>query len=251
MIMVKYSAIIDIIDSYLEKTHDGTSMSKINSSLDNFAEKYGQIKDHEEISFYTDNGKEIMHLVGQEHGVDDKTLKPLTDKLEEENYTDVHVDHNHPTVWDTNVPTFLSENDMLTLMETNNDGDYIYRSISAESPNGSRMTIIRNDKFNNEDHTMFKEVIQKINRESLHYSIITYKDAHMKALQQLSKEYTGNNKKEYLKSKEFHKKADDLAIKKVGTLEDYLKNQGLYDELSSVNCKLRIKQPKWELLYGN
>ena len=259
--MDTYDLILKTITEEITKCNDGTSIPKaVTKALDNFAQQYANLKDHEEISFYTENGEEITHIVGQEHGVDEKTLEEIDKKLFEENYTNVNVDHNHPTVWDKFVPTFLTENDMANLKEKNSNGDYIYRSVSAESPNGSRMTILRNNKFSEADYPLFEKTIEEINTYGLRYSISHYKSVHMKVLTEMTKDfekwyYSKENEDlhmdtyEYLNSRKFQEEAHRRTIEKIGTLEDYLEKQGLLSDLEKANCKLRIKNPNWDKIY--
>ena len=64
--MVKYKHIIKSIEEYINKTHDGTSMGKINDQLNQFAQsqigEIDKIGGKEHLQIYDQKGKMETHI---------------------------------------------------------------------------------------------------------------------------------------------------------------------------------------------
>lgn len=226
--------VILAIEDYLEKTHDGTSLGKVRNSLNEFAQKYNQL-DHEEASIYGTDGKKLKHI-NQKHSTQ-VDLNEITDYLNKEGITGCHIDHNHPiNHYEDSVPSPLSIPDMDMLRIKNDKGEYIYQSISAESKNGYRMTLIRNNNFSPEDEPKFQ-----ITTGHLNESCRAYYDA----FKQTSKRWANQHAKEYADKgyslDQFEKECTKQTLKELGSFEDFIFNERNYNHsFEQCNCKLRI-----------
>lgn len=230
-----YDNTIKIIEDYLmEKTHDGTSMGRIKKPLNQFAEKYSQL-DHEEASIYDKDGKELEHInQNKDTSVD---LNEMTEYLNKEGITGCHIDHNHPILhYKDVIPSPLSIPDMDMLRIKNDDGEYIYQSISCESMNGYRMTLLRNNKFSEKDEARFQT-------ETAHFDESCR--AYYEAFTKMSKDWGTHHMKEYYEQgyslEEFRDACTKYALGELGSFEDFIFEQRNYDKaFEECNCKLRI-----------
>ena len=231
--MVKYKTILKIINETV-KTHDGTSLGKVRNNLNRFARKYNQL-DHEEASIYNADGKEIKHLTQNES--DQVDLNKITEQLDNEGVTGCHIDHNHPILHYADViPSPLSIPDMDMLRIKNKNGDYIYQSISCESKNGYRMTLIKNKNFNEQDEKLFQIETSHFNESCNDY---------YEAFRKHSKDWSHAHAKEYHEKgytlEEFRKESIKQTISELGTFEDFIFHERGYDKaFKNCNCKLRI-----------
>ena len=146
--MITYEIIVKSIDDAILKcSSDGTTFPKeVSKELDNFIKTYGNLEDHEELSLYDNKGNLLTHEVGEAHGVG-------VDLDQYDNFEGMHVFHNHPTLFTDNLPTYLSVADMKTLLRSNYEGNNLLKSVTAVSPNGSRMTLIKTNDFDFDDNT--------------------------------------------------------------------------------------------------
>lgn len=232
-IMPKYSTILKVIEKSINKTHDGTSMGQIKSSLDKFANEYrnkkveyGRILSPKgfELKTLTNNKKKYVEIPNS-------VLKGLDDF----GYSNLHFDHNHPENLD--FPTYLSYEDTALLLLKTKKGEYFFRSVSAETPNGWRMTIIKNNNFTeaNEQDLMFKTL--KTHRTCQKYHKL-YNNSLKKNMDKVADDCIKNSKK--ITKREMRKIASEITFKEIGTLQNYLKDEGCFKELEDVNCKLRF-----------
>lgn len=244
--MVKFKSIIKVINDYIIKTHDGTSMSLIKPLQKEFAEKHKNIKTHEAVIFWDNEGNELNYIKGKIDKNNPKssyrvTVREYLNQLKDSDYYDLHADHNHHSHYLYGIPTYLTCSDMYKLLIKNKNDKHVFRSISAEAPNGSRMTIIRGNKFNaNTDELFYLNTINKIDKACSNYyglyvsQVFSDTDKEQNRNTKLNINYNYNS---------LHKKSVEKFVKENGTLEHYLKSQGLYDDLAKINCKIRIKQP--------
>ena len=113
----------------------------------------------EKLCVINNNGEVVYTKNGTSNQVKDNEDKIY--KLREK-YGMLHATHNHPSTENDTlpygiIPTMLSEADAKQLLRVRafDDGrftplkfDYFYKSITAESPNGSRVTLMKNNDFN-------------------------------------------------------------------------------------------------------
>lgn len=222
-----------VVSNFEEKCAvDGTSFSKeLSNELKKFHKNYGGLTDHEELSLYDSKGNLLTHEVGEAHGVG-------VDLMSYDDYEDLHVFHNHPTLFSDNIPTYLSYNDMITLMLSNYEGSNLLKSVTAVSPNGSAMTLIKTKDFDFNDNA--PNVMKQLTNQCADYYEL-YTDKVIDYMTNKAIEYQENTGKT-IRATEFRQEANNHVIKEMGTLQSYLKDNGVFDELASVNLKLKIKK---------
>ena len=231
--MPKYQYIIRTIEEY-SKTHDGTSLGTIRTSLDKISPKIRN-KKKEQAYIIDEEGNIIQHKKGTKNGVeiDENTLK-------EEKHKNLHVTHNHPSdLTLDNIPTTLSEDDMEALLTKNNDDDYLFRSISAESPNGTRITLIHNNNFNEADENNYRNAMRKYIAKSFQYKTLILQKTKQ-AMYNKVQQYKADHPHESIPHMKMEIETRKEMIKEMGGLEDYFKKEGVFKAFEDCNCKLRI-----------
>ena len=231
--MVKYNTIIKIIEKELNKTHDGTNLKPIKSSLDKIAKKIRN-KKKEQAYLLDENGNIVLHKKGTKHGVE------WDEETELKGHTNLHITHNHPEgITIDDIPTTFSKADMLILRKKNNEGEYYYKSISAESPNGTRITLIKNNKFSTLDEDKYFQAT-----ENYSYACTDYNRMHREKVEEIMKEkikeIKSKDKYAPINHLQLHAKTQEEVTKEIGTLNDYLKEKGIYKQFEKCNCKFRI-----------
>ena len=216
------------------KTHDGTSLGKIRHSLDNIAPKIRN-KKKEQAYILDENGNTIQHKQGTKNGVEIDT-----DTLQYENQKNLHITHNHPAEMTLDdIPTTLSHADLLILNTKNNDGDYIFRSISAEDPNGTRITLIRNNKFNETNEYDYQMAVNKYFNKSIQYKQLVLQKTKQIMFNKVQ-QYKVDHPHESIPHMKMEVETRKEVIKEIGTLKGYLKKEGAIKSFEDCNCKLRI-----------
>ena len=239
--MVKYKTILKIINETV-KTHDGTSLGKIRTPLDKIAEKIRE-KKKEQAYILDENGNIIQHKQGTKNEVELDT-----ETLKYENQKNLHITHNHPSeITLDDIPTTLSHADLLMLNTTNNNGDYIFRSISAEAPNGTRITLIRNNKFNESNEYDYQFAVNKYSRASTQYKKLVLQKTE-EAMFNKVQQYKTDHPHESIPHMELEVETRKEVIKEIGSLNSYLEKEGVLKSFEDCNCKLRITNNKvdWE-----
>ena len=242
MIMVQYKHIIQAIEQDINKTHDGTSMGKINDQLNQFAQS--QIGEIDKLG-----GKEHLQIYDQKGNPyfqepkdgDTHQIRVPTNELYKKGEKDLHLTHNHTTLMSDGMPTMLSQADTMALLEKNKDNKYIFQSITATTPNrnNSKITLLRKNKFSNEDHTQFKKATEKMRNEYVNYRK-QFQETVMKEEERMVNNYRKEHGKHSIRPFGFHDDAVKIAIEKHGTLDKHFKKTGVYDEIMKANCKLRV-----------
>ncbi len=226
---------------YTIKTHDGTSMGKINNALNNFAQsqigEVDKVGGKEHLQIYDSNGKPYFNTIKE--GSTYQVSVPTDDLREEKN---LHLAHNHTTLLEDGMPTMLSSGDTNILLEKNKDSDYIFQSITATSPSRRcpKVTLLRNNKFSEDDHPQFKKATEQMRDE---YS--RYREKFQNMVMKEEKKMVDEYMKEHphgIRPFRFHTDAVNVAYKECGTLDQHFKSNGVYDELEKANCKLRITE---------
>lgn len=249
--MVRYETIIRVMkEETLKCQTTGKNLHKgIRENFKRFYEKYGQLE-HEELDMMDEHGNILYHKVGKLTGVDPE----YEDSLKEEYYGRTHALHNHPEGMAT-IPPGLSDGDVSQLLMRNDNGsihpywttnetsDYIVRSITATSPNGGRMTLIRGNEFpgkwfGHEDAARTLTLIPTYYRGYYDRFIGNYK---LQARNEL-RNYPKSEWQGLIESPDFHEKISKKTIDNIGTLEEYYRDVGVYDNLEKIDCKLEIEE---------
>ena len=214
----------DDTKSHILKTHDGTSLGKLKSSFDKFQKEYGSLTTHEEMSIYDEYGNEIAHIKSDGMQVN---AKEVLDKLVKEGYKNIHVIHNHPRGFSGSLSTYLNKTDMLNIGKRDDDYGYLIRSISACSPNGSRMTFIHNDNFNPLNYKKLKNGLLEDMESEFLSQHQTYRDLYREKIKN---------------SDDSPKNINDNIIKSIGDLDRVMSTFGIDEMLDDCNCKVRWKK---------
>lgn len=240
--MVNYSTILKVIDEDIRKCGDGTYINKaVLQSLDKFAEKYRD-KNKENLAMFKYNGE--YAITGIIEGTWNHVKVPIF-KLASLNLKNIHITHNHPVPLTDGLHTMLSKNDCKLLLQTNFRGELMIRSISAETPTGGggRITLIRNNNFSEADKHKFYKATSKMRKSYDAYRDKFYSTINKEEIR-LFQEHMGRNPThgdvEWEEGR-FHEEAVKEGIKKMGTLEEHLRKDGVYDALENCNCKLKLE----------
>lgn len=242
------------------KTHDGTSMGSLNPKIETFADKhatakelvmdvydeggwrqgqsYGihpdlfpdkynfqKIKQIDDIDEGWDHDMDIIRNSGHEESIQpDPFTYELPHTYESEyNYNDQYVAPN--------------ELDLQQLTRKNDDGEYMFRSITMVSPNGSSITFVKNNKFNKEDEELYNELIKKFNEDN--------QDFVQEHEATLDRTYASLNGEEKYKGDNGRVLLLDDSVKEStkqnGTLYDHIKEQDWGVEFEKCNVKIRIR----------
>ena len=236
--MVNKEIIQKSLDDAISKCSDGTSFSKpLRKAMNGFQEEYGGLTDHEELSIFDNQGNLIQHEKGTEHSVEVDD-----DDLIDNNMKNLNVTHNHPTLFADKVPTYLSEGDMESLFQTNREGDDLYRSVTAVSPNDTSMTLIKTNKFSMKEAD--REKVWNAMMD-LHDACESYYDFYeervMDYMTMKAVEYQENHPGKFIRQSAFREEASNHTLQSMGTLRGYLKKHGVMDALGAVNLKVKLQ----------
>ena len=242
--MVKVKTVINVIDDYLEKCSDRTDIPRVvTKQFERFIDTYGQI-DHEEVSVYDENGNEIYHNVGKSHSV--RTDMQYLMSLGLYNLNSIH---NHPSAIEPDyarIPTYFSEADLTKLLITDMDGSYLFHSQTACGGNGYRMTVIRGKGWSDSDRIRYIEAGENLVKNCRKY-VGDYHITMVEKAIELADEYRDSKNWKGVsdvKITDFYEQAHIETIKEMGTMDEYLEKNKVYDGFKNAHCKLRIIKSK-------
>lgn len=235
----------------IEKTHDGTSMGTIGPILDELCRTKGTKK---QVLAFDENGKKVYEI--DDNGKNDNGIQHLERDIssidgEKKNLHGV-VSENRTlsgrTVADIeyndgelNIPDY---NQLKSLCTTNEDGDYLLRSYTMISDNGSRMTFIKNNNFDKSNHKEYRQICKDIGKESKKYN--KEYNSRVAELVKEKREEAGyiNIREQGITLDELqpiYRAAEKQALKEVGSWEDrVMKGKGFTDKLENCNVKFRM-----------
>ena len=201
-----------------------------------------------ELGLFTDSeGNEILTKRGGKTSITWDT-RTVHDAFKE--HGELHMTHNHPR---TNgegmrsVAECLSTTDIDTFLRDYTysvDGGqtlfdkpvFIEKSISCESPNGSRMTLVRGDKYKIEDYNDAMDYAFELSD-----AFFIYEGDFFTNLQKMKENYPyDNNKYNYSDYCQFLTKK---TINKLGRFEDSDKFKSIQKDFRRVNLKLTMTYP--------
>lgn len=242
-----YETILKSIEQELNKCSDGTYLSKpLVKSLNNFAETYRDTK-IEHLGMYNYNGQELFEV---EEGTW-KSVKVPIFKLASLNLNNIHLTHNHPVPMYDGLVTMLSKRDCYLLLEQNFRGEFMIRSISAESKgdgskhdyykdSSGRITLIRNNNFTDADKNKFYRATSKMRKVYDKYKDEFYVTVNREEIRIFQERMGRNPTTEDMIEGRFNKEAVNKGIEKMGSLEDRFREEGVYDALDNCNCTLKM-----------
>ena len=251
--MVRYKHILKAIEQETRKHQTtGTNISaKLEAVMDNFPrDKFYNINRCK--GWYDKDGNELKFF-NAEYGyyTSEEIIEKQGNKdLKEQGLTDLHHIKNKPLkdMEYTTLQTTLAENDYAELKELNDNYEYLNRSISVVSPNGSRMTIIRNNDFSPEDYDTYdyavRETLEICSDYEHEYFWRLQETATHLARENLEPGYTG-----IINPRPYEKQATEIVNKTFPSLETFMKqnpnylDETPYEMFRQANCKLITKKP--------
>lgn len=240
--------ILKVIEKELTKTHDGTSMGKIGPVLDEWMEKRHTMS----CAGFDENGKKVYEtkvstpnagpsLLTSEMDGEIKNIHCITNNTQ----GGIIKEGSSATIQTGDgVLLVLGQNQLNSLTRKNENGDYMFRSFSLVSQDNTRMTVLRNDSFNKENHKEYKETINDFHKQTKLYNTTFDKKVKNKVQSMLD-----NNdyppEMEGKKVSELTDYARKEVIKEYGTWEEQVYNKGNFSErFENCNTKFRIKHNK-------
>lgn len=245
---------------YLTKTHDGTSSGPLRTGLNDFIGKYAD-SNYKQIEVLNKEGKHAGHV----QGIYAENIR--VEELEEMGVTDAHIIQNdggslffgpeqtriqeqHDAVFiqDNERYTFplLEEMDQLTLQ--NEDGEYYLRSTTVtDSYAGGSITLMRTNKFNEENHEEFRRVADAFEKESREWKL-EYTFGELAKEKELWNEYRdetgiwlGGEKSTHPERQRIRKEAEKMMQEEMGSYREvFTKKYG--PQFEACNIKLKIRR---------
>ena len=246
--MVKYKHIIKAIEEDINKSHQHLLLPKtVRGAFNKFHEQTcgKKIRRTEKAGMYDENGNEIFTKNGGKHSVS-WGLSVIPNLYDEHGY--LHITHNHPKYSHEYQPEVLSWADVDVLFTRHMpygirpDGSEGYldevfpvKSVSCETADGSRMSLIRGDKFKYEDANKVHRLCEKLEEYHGDYVAKYYKLQADYFDKYHSEDF--NNWNEY--SKFIHNKV----INDIGVYERNPEFKEIQKEIREYNCRLEYTRP--------
>lgn len=243
--MVSKKVIHSIIETsvskhYMMKCGKGAFNSKVLNTFNQFRE---ETKDwnHEKVIFVTNKGETVWSKEGDKDSVQLDTYQGW---LQSEHNGLLHIEHNHPQVNGLEYfPCILSVDDINKMQDSANSR-YLYRSITAEYPNGTRMSVSKTKDFQfNHDFDKDDKVreLSKIYNGAISKYVHEYRD---KILQ-----YTGLSLDDFIKSVgepeswgsiEYKQEVCKKVTNDMGSVQSYLESEGVVDAFLKEGLVLKL-----------
>lgn len=252
--MINEKVILKSINNAIIKCSQHLTLgSKVTASFNKFHDETcgKKIRKTEKAIVTDDKGNVLCEFKGNKNEVSEYDDRKIKDLYEE--YGDViHVTHNHPRNGKKPVAECLSLGDVLTLFDTyrpygkrddgsegylvGEEGVYYTKSISCESSNGSRMTLVRGDNFKHENESKALDLSKDLgNYWEKYYT--DYYDTRVKVMASLKLEDFNND----VGAMSLY--AHQEAIKKVGVFEKNKEFKDIQKGYSDIDCKLTYTFP--------
>lgn len=246
--MVDKKTINEIINkAIIVKCSDGWNLStKVRSTFNQFAKDTRSLT-HEELIMCDKQGNVVFSKKGDNHSVG---ISDEEDNMLWSNYRDLDVDHNHPTVIGKDVTTCLSWEDMenpITVGTGKKIGEheyedvYLCKSVTAEAPNGSRMSLVRNYNFNLlSDGDNYENARGELVKANSQYKN-KFTDAVLDYCINHVIEFKEKHPDAHVRESDFRDEAEDYVIKELGKFEetsDFKRVQKLFKD---ANCNLTVE----------
>ena len=155
---------------YTTKTHDGTSLGKVRPAIAKYVEEYS-LSPFREVGVMSDD-KEIYHFqhINNENPSQEeleklgKTGLHIISTISDDDATDFGAFYPfHGDMKDYNYTPW--EDDLETLFMKNENGEYIVQSHTTVSPTGQSVTLVKNNKFNEDNQENVKRILKEMNDE--------------------------------------------------------------------------------------
>ena len=186
------------------------------------------------------NGNEVYTKTGSKHRITipDYVIDDLYEKNGELNIT-----HNHPSISQppaeclssADVDFLFQERENYSMITGETDYYYPLKSMSCESPNGSRMSLVRGDYFKHENVYAAMGLGDKLQKEYNSYIERYAKDYHnvMDSL----------DIKDYNDANEMYHDCAKKTLKRIGRFEDSAEFRKLKRDFRKLDCRLSVTYP--------
>ena len=256
--MVKYEYLIRAIEEEFIKSHQRLLLPKpIKNSFNKFHKETCEDKylKKERIIITDKDGNVVYEKTGGKTSVRFPSNREL-DALYQK-YGDLYVDHNHPREGSRRVAECLSQDDMLKIFSITPlfvegqykpiDNVHTIKSVSMESPNGSRMTLTRGDywdKLEREDQFNTRQLCSKLQKE-----YVNYMEEYINKREEVTEQTTADEARQFLdddyhfRSRDFRNYLSEQTMKKMERFEDTETFKDIQKQFRKYNCKLVVEYP--------
>ena len=260
-----YNIILKSIEDEITKTHDGTSMGVIGSFLDDWSKEH--IRDYTRTFAIMDENGNIVRSMDDIKGVNPTLFSYNTEvhqAYKENDAKDLHLicsgvnNIERIEIPEAGGDMFIPEeaNGPLWLLRGDEMGDYRnLRSVTMVSPNGTRTTFIRNDKFSPENHEAYSKTLKDMREATMEYRkdyINTYEQKVQEMINNTNLPIKVNGIEIYSPDTLlgiYLNKAKRETTKELGTWEQtVLKGQGFDKQLEECNIKARVSRKNTDSL---
>lgn len=245
--MISREVILKAFDNTI-KSHQHLRLNgKCLPVFDAFHDKHcGKKPRKSEISVWVDSeGNDVFTKKGTKNRVG-FTEREIRENYEK--YGEMNVTHNHPR--DNLRPPIecLSDGDVAFILDSHShfDGDtgvnttfYPFKSISCESSNGSRMTLVRGDKFANNTREQNSKVREA--RKELQNYFQSYYDNYYETMSKVRQDYNMDDFPNYV---EYRNTIIAKTFEQTGYFEKSSKFKEIQQKFREGNCKLTMTQPR-------
>lgn len=246
--MVSKEIILKTFDTTIKSHQHLRLNSKCLPLFDAFHDKHCGVKPRKsEISVWVDkNGDGVFTKKGTKSRVS-FTDREIRDNYEK--YGELNVTHNHPRDNLRPPAECLSDGDLnfLTMQISQygkrDDGSegflgyvYPFKSISCESSNGSRMTVVRGDKFSDKDNRKFRDA----NRKLQDY-FDSYYGGFYDTMAQVRKD---TNMDDFASYEDYQNYLTKTTFDKMGMFNENPEFKNIQGMFRDANCKLTMTQPR-------
>lgn len=240
--------ILKVLDTTIKSHQHLRLNSRCLPVMDDFHDKHcGKKPRKSEVAIFVDkNGDEVFTKKGNKTSVN-FTDKEIKDAYED--YGELNVTHNHPRGNLRPCAESLSRPDVMLLKEKvelygkREDGSegvlgefYPFKSISCESSNGSRMTLVRGDKFSSND----EDLLFKASRRLEDY----HEDYYVKFYETMSNIRSNTNLNDFDSYEDFENAINKATFSKMGMFNENKEFKDIQRMFRDANCKLTMTQPR-------
>lgn len=193
--------------------------SKVRLELENFRMEtcVRRVKKKEKGIFISNDGERLASFNGDDHkvSIDNEKAWDLYQK-----YGELHFTHNHPSGKDSFLPTCLSESDCNMFknhrISFENGSETLWKSVTAEAPNGTRMTLIRKDEtmYYKDNYKKFNNAVESLSTAYRDY-LLKYENEFVKQ----SGSFSGSDMMTMGAKKQYH----ESVIEEIGSPIDLFK----------------------------
>lgn len=251
----------DPYNYYITKTHDGTSMGPLRQKIKDFYRRYGT-DDEVIINVYDDDhstarAEHYGNVFDSDYYDPDEAY--LIEEVKDLEITDGHiirnigheyVDFTHPYSYESldkyeDMYSAPNTHDLEQLTAKNDEGEYMFRSMTLVSPNGASISFIKDNQFSSEDEKGFMELVEKYNLDCYDYSNKYSADVDDNRNGIVEERNAIEGGVEWRLDPKEHFKVNDDSIKRTteqnGTLYDFIKDNGYEDDFEKYHVKVRIR----------